>query len=80
MRCFVSTAAVVSPLEGAVEVNAYAIARDARVLVCQRKDEGGIVAEADAALADAQAAFWLAEEHYIRWEREVWMVLKRVAT
>lgn len=76
----VATATVVAPpLEGAVEVDANAIASDARVLVGERENEGGIVAQADPALSDAEAALRLAEEHHVRWEGEVWVVLQWVA-
>ena len=68
-----------SPLERAVEVDTDAVARDTRVLVSEREDKGGVVAKADAPLADAQAALGLAEEHHVGWQREVGLVLQRVA-
>lgn len=76
---FVPASAVVAALEGAVEVDADAVAGDSRVLVGQGEHEGGVVAEADPPLPDAQAALRLAEEHHIWGEREVVVVLQRIA-
>lgn len=66
---------MVASLEGAVKVEADAIARDARVLIGEREDEGRVVAQADTALSHTQAAFWLAEKHHIWGQREVRVVL-----
>lgn len=67
-------------LKRAVKVDADAVASDSRVLVREREHEGRVVPEAHAALADAEAALGLAEEHHVRRQREVLVVLKRVAT
>lgn len=79
VSAFVPASAVVAALEGAVEVDADAVAGDSRVLVSQGEHEGGVVAEADPPLPDAQAALRLAEEHHVWGEREVVVVLQRVA-
>jgi len=79
VAAFVGAGAVVPPLEGAVEVDADPVAGDPRVLVREREDEGGVVAEADPPLACAQAALGLAEEHHVGRQREVAVVLQRVA-
>lgn len=79
MSTLVPASAVVAALEGAVEVDADAVAGDSRVLVSQGEHEGGVVAEADPPLPDAQAALRLAEEHHVRGEREVVVVLQRIA-
>lgn len=67
-----------SLLEGAVEVDANAIASDPCILVCEGEDEGSVITEAHALLPHAQASFWLAEEHNIGRERKVCVVLQRV--
>lgn len=79
MAALVCAAAVVPSLEGAVEVDADPVAGGPRVLVGEGEDEAGVVSEADPALADAQAALRLAEEDHVRREREVVVVLQRVA-
>lgn len=63
-------------LKGAVEVDADAVAGDSRVLVGQGENEGGVITEADPPLPYAQAALRLAEEHHVRGQREVLVVLK----
>lgn len=66
---------MVTSLEGAVKIEADAIACDARVLIGKREDEGGVVTQADATLSHTQAALRLAEKHYIWGQREVRVVL-----
>ena len=68
-----------APLEGPVEVDADAIACNARVLVSECENKGGVITKAHAALTDTQAALRLAKEHYVGWQREVRMILQRVA-
>lgn len=69
------TWAVVASLEGAVKVEADAVACDAWVLISEREDEGWVVAQADAALSHTQAPLRLAEKHHIWGQREVRVVL-----
>lgn len=64
-RCAFHLFLLHSLLEGTVEVNADAIARDSGVLIGQGEDEGRVVPEAHAPLPHTQAALWLAEEHHI---------------
>lgn len=71
--------AVPPTLEGAVEVDADTIACDARVFVSECEDEGGVVSQADSALPDALASLRLTEEDHVRGQREVRVVLQRVA-
>lgn len=78
MRAFVPAGAVVAALEGTVEVDADAVSGDSRVLVSQGEDERGVVPKADPPLPYAQTALRLAEEHHIRGEREVVVVLERI--
>lgn len=79
VAAFVSTGAVMSSLEGAVEVDADSIAGDSWVLISQSENKWGVVTKANSALAYTQAALGLAEKHHVRWEGEVVVVLQWVA-
>lgn len=70
---------MVALLERAVKVEADSIAGDARVFVGESEDKRSVVAEADPALTDAQAALRLAEEDDVRGQRKVIVVLQRIA-
>lgn len=67
-------------LKRSIEVDTDSVAGGSRILVGQRENKGGVITQADPPLADAQAALWLAEEHHIRREREVVVILQGVTS
>ena len=62
-------------LEGAVEVDADAISGDTSVLVREGEDKRGVIPQGHAPLPHAQAALRLAEEHDIRGQGKLRVVL-----